>query len=233
MIVTDHFVLIHTSRHAGSFLNRMVMQCVSGAKKIRYHGHLSDLPSEYHHLPVIGMVRNPWDWYVSMYHNYRQKRQHLFMAATDNDTVNFNEAVTRFLILGDKSEASNMRLDLMGDAATVASMNSNRPRLESSHFQAFSEDIGYYTWLRDTMYANDYNPTVHMGRFEDLRTEMFRLFDLTGTPVTDKITRYLNYKSARNTSDHTHYHDYYSDELAELVREKDNGIINDYGYTYE
>ena len=64
MIVSDYFVYIHTSRHGGTFLNKLILDYVPGARMIQYHGHLKDLPAQHAHLPVIGFVRNPWDWYV-------------------------------------------------------------------------------------------------------------------------------------------------------------------------
>ena len=75
MIITDHFVYIHTSRTAGTFVNKLILDHVPGAQILQYHGHLGDLPEKYAHLPVIGLVRNPWDWYVSMFFDYRRKRQ--------------------------------------------------------------------------------------------------------------------------------------------------------------
>ena len=75
MIVTDHFVYIHVSRTGGSFLNKLIMENVPGARMLQYHGHLKELPAELSHLPVIGFVRNPWDWYVSMYADYARKQQ--------------------------------------------------------------------------------------------------------------------------------------------------------------
>ena len=74
MIVTENFVYVHVSRSGGTFLNKLILEQFPEARKIQYHGQLRDLPDEYAELPVIGFVRNPWDWYVSMYFDY--KRNH-------------------------------------------------------------------------------------------------------------------------------------------------------------
>ena len=34
-----------------------------------------DIPPEFRDLPVLGFVRNPWDWYVSWYHYIRAQEQ--------------------------------------------------------------------------------------------------------------------------------------------------------------
>ncbi len=78
VIVTKHFVYVHTSRTAGTFLNKLILEHAPDAQMIQYHGHLRDLPREYAHLPVIGFVRNPWDWYVAMFFDYRRKQQCIF-----------------------------------------------------------------------------------------------------------------------------------------------------------
>ena len=46
MIVTDHFVCIHVSRTGGTFLNKLILQYIPGARMIQYHGQLKDLPGE-------------------------------------------------------------------------------------------------------------------------------------------------------------------------------------------
>jgi hypothetical protein len=84
MIVTKYFVYIHTSRTAGTYLNKLFLEHVPGAQMIQYHGHLRDLPPAFSHLPVIGFVRNPWDWYVSMFCDYRRKQQYVYQIVSDD-----------------------------------------------------------------------------------------------------------------------------------------------------
>ena len=126
MIVTDHFVYIHVSRTGGTFLNKLIMNRVPGARMLQYHGHLRDLPARYAHLPVIGFVRNPWDWYVSMYSDYRRKGQFVFQVLSDRGTLDFEGTVTRFLNLGDGSATSRR---LLRHLVTVAPrvIDANRP----------------------------------------------------------------------------------------------------------
>ena len=70
----------------------------------QYHGHLRDLPEEFSHLPVIGFVRNPWDWYVSMFFDYKRKKQYVFEIIAGRGALSFEEIVSRFLNLGDNSD---------------------------------------------------------------------------------------------------------------------------------
>ena len=197
MIVTNYFVYIHTSRSAGTFLNKLILEQVPGARLIQYHGHLTDLPAEFSHLPVIGFVRNPWDWYVSMYCDYKRKQQYVFQIVSDRGVLGFRETVARFLNLGDNSAQSRRLLDQLVKAApTIINTRTpgrrHLPGLRSEHFANYPENLGYYSWLFKLMYESENNHRIHLGRFEKLREEALRLLKETGTPITKGITDYLN-----------------------------------------
>ncbi len=67
MITTDKFVLVHMHKTGGQSLGRIVADCIPGMKQIGYHYPYKMLPAEDADKPVVGMVRNPWDWYISWY----------------------------------------------------------------------------------------------------------------------------------------------------------------------
>lgn len=238
VIVTNHFVYIHTSRTAGTFLNKLILEQVPGAQMLQYHGHLGDLPEEFAHLPVIGFVRNPWDWYVSMYFDYRRKQQYVYQIVSDRGVLGFRETVSRFLRLGDNSVQSRRLLGQLSRIAPTAINAKVPPRLRnpglrSEHFKNFSENQGYYSWLLKLMYETDRTYRIHLGRFENLREEALRLFEQTGTPITKGITAYLKESSALNSSPRpANYIGSYSKELEQLVADKDKYLIDNFGYEF-
>lgn len=67
MIVTDKFVFIHMHKCGGTFINLFIKKFFPSAREVGYHYPISMLPAAYKHLPVLGTVRNPWDFYVSYY----------------------------------------------------------------------------------------------------------------------------------------------------------------------
>lgn len=238
MIVTDHFVYIHVSRTGGTFLNKLIMNHVPGARMLQYHGHLRDLPAQFAHLPVIGFVRNPWDWYVSMYCDYRRKRQFVFEILSDRGTLEFDATVSRFLNLGDNSDASRRLLQQLTRAAPRV-INAQRPArnqlpgLRSEHFASYPEGIGYYSWLFQLMFATERDLQIYIGRFENLRTETLRLFEETGTPVTDGIRTYLEEAEPLNASPRPKtFVGGYVSELEQLVARKDHYVIEQFGYEF-
>ena len=238
MIVTKHFVYIHISRTAGTFLNKLILEHVPGAQMLQYHGHLRDLPETFSHLPVIGFVRNPWDWYVSMFFDYRRKQQYVFEIISDGGAVGFKETVSRFLRLGDNSVQSKRLLGKLVDAAPAV-INSQTPRrlgnpgLRSGHFAVFPERFGYYSWLSKLMFESKKRHLVHIGRFENLREEALRLFTITGTPITEGITSYLKNADALNSSPRPNdIIGAYPPELELLVADKEKYLIDQFGYDF-
>ena len=69
MIVTDKFVFVHFPRTGGTFITAVIMRLFPSAREIGYHLPRFLLPNEYSHLPVLGGVRNPWEFYVSWYYH--------------------------------------------------------------------------------------------------------------------------------------------------------------------
>lgn len=238
MIVTNHFVYIHTSRSAGTFLNKLIMEQVPGARLIQYHGHLRDLPAEYVNLPVIGFVRNPWDWYISMFFDYRRKQQYVFQILSQGGSLGFHETVARFLNLGDGSDLSCQLLARLQSLAP-SDINAQTPRrvanpgLKSEHFRDYPPGMGYYSWLFRLMYKTERSHRVHIGRFEQVREEALRLFDETGTPITDEMRVYLKDSEPRNDSQRpVYYAEGYTPALRQLVAEKDRDLIAEFAYEF-
>jgi len=238
MIVTDHFVYIHVSRTAGTFLNTLILEHVPGARMIQYHGHLRDLPEEYSSLPVIGFVRNPWDWYVSMFFDYRRKPQFVFRILSEGGTLGFEATVERFLNLGDNSALSRRLLDRLIKVAPHVIDDQTLPRLRnpglrSEHFASFPENCGYYSWLFRLMFEAEKEHRVYIGRFENLRDEAKRLLMITGTPITSDIDAYITAAEPLNSSQRPRqYAGGYSTELQQLVAEKDKYLIDRFDYDF-
>lgn len=238
MIVTDHFVYIHVSRTAGTFLNKLIIEHVPGARMIQYHGHLQDLPAQYAHLPVIGFARNPWDWYVSMYFDYRRKRQYVLGVISERGKLAFGPTIERFLTLGDDNEQSRRLLAQLVQVApaqisTRSPPQHHLPGLRSDHFAGYPDNTGYYSWLFQLMFESNATRPVHIGRFENLREEALRLLEETGAPVTDRISAYLKATGPLNASQRPkNYAEGYTPDLARLVAQKDGYIVDRFGYEF-
>lgn len=236
MIVTDYFVYIHVSRTGGTFLNKLILEQVPGARMIQYHGHLRDLPEKYSGLPVLGFVRNPWDWYVSMYFDYKRKQQFVFQILSDRGALGFQPTVTRFLTLGDNTAQNRRLLDMLVKSAPVK-INVQRPArrhlpgLRAEHFANYPENTGYYSWLFQLMFDSGIPHRAYIGRFENLREEALRLFEETGTPITKGITDYLKGARPLNRSPRPKsFVGGFTPKLEKLVAEKEKHLIERFDY---
>ena len=238
MIVTEHFVYIHTSRHAGSFINNLLLEYLPSAKMLRYHGQLRDLPAALRFLPVIGLVRNPWDWYVSMYFNYQAKRQYIFDIVTRGCEMPFTESVERFLTLGDDTAESIATRRALTDAApsTLApdiEPRRRRPGLVKQQFGEYPPGKGYYSWLLEQMHTVNGTLTGHFVHFERMREDLPGLLEETGCPVPNAMLRQIKTAPPVNSSFRKpDYREYYSPALRDLVAEKDKSLIEQFNYTY-
>lgn len=238
MIVTDRFVYIHVSRTGGTFLNRLIMSEIPGARMLQYHGRLEDLPADCAGLPVIGFARNPWDWYVSMFNDYRRKRQFVFQVISGGGALDFESTVGRFLNLGDGSSESRELLRRLAAAApgvidTRRPGRNHLPGLRSEDFARYPAGIGYYGWLFELMFRAGRERRILIGRFENLREDALRLFEETGAQVTDRVAGYLREAPPLNASRRPRrFADAYGPKLKELVAEKERAFIRRFGYEF-
>lgn len=205
---------------------------------LRYHGHLENLPPAYSHLPVIGFVRNPWDWYVSMFNDYRRKQQYVFQIISERGALDFNPTIARFLNLGDGSIESRgllRKLEVAApeDLGSLYSGQKHLPGLKKEHFAHYPAGIGYYGWLFDLMFRSGHPRQIHYGRFENLREEAMRLFEETGVSITKQIAAYLKMAPPANASLRPkQYSDAYNPKLRQLLIEREQGLVERFGYEF-
>ncbi len=102
MITTDKFAFIHMHKTGGQSIIHTIEQCMPSFRDIGYHYPLHLLPPEYSDLPIVGMVRNPWDWYISWYaYNILLKGENpLFFILSDGCQASFKNTLKNLSHLG-------------------------------------------------------------------------------------------------------------------------------------
>ena len=115
MIVTDRFVFIHMHKTGGQTLNQVIKRCCPTHRAIGYHFPIFELPTEFVSWPVVGIVRNPWDWYVSWYaFNCRPNiRNPLFDVVSDGGTADFATTVSNLINLGSSQDSSRQHRETL------------------------------------------------------------------------------------------------------------------------
>lgn len=228
MIVTQRFVFLHLHKSGGSFVNECLLRFVPNARSIGYHLPRLLIPAEAAHLPVLGFVRNPWSYYVSWY-NFQAQRpapNAMFNILSDKGRLGFHATVRNMLELGSGSPHL---------AALVAAMPAHYGR-SGLNLPAFAlapirgSGIGFYSFLYEYLYGA--MSTVTVERAEDLRRKLLEYLESVGHRVSNAMNDFVRDATARNTSEHGSYMDYYSNDLRELVAEKDRLIIARHGYQF-
>jgi len=97
MIVTDGFVFLHLHKSGGSFVNEFLKRFYPSAREIGYHLPWSLVPESHADLPALGLVRNPWSYYVSWYtfQKQRPRPNALFRLLSDDGSLDFEAIVKR------------------------------------------------------------------------------------------------------------------------------------------
>lgn len=235
MIITERFVFIHMHKTGGQTLNGIIERCVPRSRVIGYHFPRREIPAEHAALPVVGLVRNPWDWYVSWYaFNQRPHvRNPLFMVMSEGGRLGFTATVTNLVNLGSSSPASarhrQQLIDLLPD-----NLEDNRGiGLTRDDVRSFADDsLGYYSWLFARMLGAHDAENTHVGKFENLRQDFLEIMASLDVAETDAMASALDARERRNHSQHSHYSHYYDRPLRDLVAAREARLIEHHRYRF-
>jgi len=232
MIATDKFVFLHLERTGGNFFSEFLRRFIPG-EELGYHAPRNRLPERYAHLPAIGFIRNPWDWYVSFYYH---KRFRLDILRNDPalENLDFASATRALLHLGSDrppfNEVKQGFVNLCPELPPLESMGVTKDELQGFR----DEGIGFYTWMVLRMFTCDRSlDDVRLGRFENLVDEIVRLLVAFEYKITEEMSATLSTLENPNPTNHDHYSKYYDDELRAQVAKQDRLIVERFGYKFE
>jgi len=231
MLITDKFVFLHLPRGGGTFVYEVVRKFFPSAREIGYHFPRELLPKEYSHLPVLGVVRNPWEFYVSWYHHVRPRNTAsvLFSCLSDNGKLGFAETIRNALNLG----VNEGRLDLLIEMLPehVDYRRRNIPNITKESVRKFrGTGVGYYTLRFNQIFGKAED--VFFCRLDTLRRDLIAFLDGIGV-ATNELRDYVLRLDKKNTSEHSQKSTYYTAELAELVRIRDRPLVDRFGFVFE
>ena len=236
MIITDKFVFIHMHKTGGQSLGHIIQDCIPGAKPVGYHYPYSMLPAEFDDLPVVGMVRNPWDWYVSWYaFNTRPEiNTPLFFIISDGFQADFKRTIKNLVNLcSDSYESQNYRNALIDILPDTLEGNTGVGLTKDTIRNMSSPELGYYSWQFQRMHGDIENKALHIGRFENLQSEFLSIMRQLEVDEADAMQAKFDTNPRLNTSRHSHYSRYLDDELRELIAQKESLLVEKYGYQFE
>ncbi len=234
MIAATRFVFLHLHKSGGTFVNELLLRHVPGAQQIGYHLPRSMVPAALRALPVLGLVRNPWSYYVSWYafQAGRPRQNALFRVLSRNGQLGFGATIRNMLELADRDEL----IDELAQAlpASYGGGGLNLPGPILAHIRG--SGVGFYSFLYAYLYApapdtiEPRDPLI--GRMETLRPDLLRMLATVGEPVTPAMRAQIEQGAAVNVSQHEPYTTYYDQALRERVAERDAALIARHGYTF-
>ena len=235
MLVADKFVFVHLPRAGGTFVYDVVRKVFPSAREIGYHFPRELLPGEYSHLPILGIVRNPWEFYASWYHHqdsnvrYSPLTNVLFGCLSENRKLDFVQTIRNALDLG----VSDDKLDFLIQALPENFDYQKRhiPNLTKDLMRKIrGTGLGLYTFRFNQLFgqADD----VFFCRVETLRSDLMAFFERIGV-ASDDLRRHVLGLDKENISERLHYSSYYTPELAELVFIRDRQLVERFGFAFE
>ncbi len=229
MITTERFVFLHLHKSGGTFVNECLMRFLPDARQVGYHLPRTMIPATAATLPVLGLVRNPWSYYVSWYFFQLQRPNpnFLFRILSDDGRLDFEKTLQNMLDLG----AGSIRLDMVMRALPKSYSNQglNLPGFALAPIR--DTQLGFYSYLYRYLYTGTGKPVI-VGRLEELRDEFLPMLASVGQPIDAEMRHYVETESPRNTSAHTDYVDYYTPQLRDVVARRDAEIIARHGYRF-
>lgn len=213
----------------------VVRKFFPSAREIGYHFPRELLPREYSHLPILGVVRNPWEFYVSWYrHQYSNVRYSplknvLFGCLSDNRQLDFVRTIRNALELG----VADDKLDLLIQALP------EKFDYQTRHIPNITKDLmrkirgtglGLYTFRFNQLFGE--GDDVYFCRVESLRSDLMAFLERIGV-ASDVLRSYVLELDKKNISESLHYSTYYTAELAQLVSIRDRQLVERFGFRFE
>ena len=228
MIATERFLFLHLHKSGGTFVNECLLRFVPGARQLGYHLPRAQIPADLAHLPILGLVRNPWSYYVSWYAFQAAQPQPnpLFQVLSRNRTLDFSATIRNMLELGRNDELLAATVRALPERYTNRGLNLPGPELA----RIAGSDDGFYSFLFRYMYGVPASPWI--TRMENVRSELPVLLERVGVEPGDALRRFVATAPATNVSSHGVFTEYYDDGLAELVARRDRDVIERFGYRF-
>jgi hypothetical protein len=236
MITTEKFAFIHMHKTGGQSINNIIENCVPSFKAIGYHYPHYMLPTDSADLPIVGMVRNPWDWYVSWYafNIWLNGANPLFFFLSDGCQADFKTTLKNLICLGANTEKSqNYRNTLIEVLPESLDGNEGVGLTKDCIRHFIDDDHGYFSWQFKRMHGDLDSDNTYIGRFENLQQDFLTIMDQLQIEETQTMRAKFESSAHLNKSRHSHYSAYYDDELRDLVAEKESLLIEKYSYQFE
>lgn len=226
MIVCDGFVFLHLHKSGGTFVNELLLNCEPSARRLGYHLPYHALPAAHRAKPVLGTVRNPYEYYVSWYafQSSQRRPNPLFLLCSRDGTRDFSATIEALLGLESDCAAFAALRARLPDAFREAGLNLTKTCLDP----LAGSGLGFYTFLHDRLYAGARTPQI--VKTSQIRTGLIPILERLGCTARARMTLFMEQVPALNRSTHGEVDTYYSADLRRRIATADAPLIARYEF---
>lgn len=207
MIICKQFVFVHVPKTGGTWMRNELRKLPSFLEERTHHVAFKEEPSEKH---TFALVRNPWDWYASLYthfHNNYVKKIHEF--CNHESTWGEHERTIEHVFKGSFE-------DMLGKVSTHLTKG-----LRGSCSDTVNSMIG---------------APVKLHKYEDgLPMALIRTLQEVGEGWGTANLLEIYLRGETRINQHSHLRDQnvrYSPEMRRYVEQLDSSLINRFGYEF-
>ena len=235
MLVTKHFVLLHFPRTGGVFMRRACRDHLPPDWLLYErpkHGGLARVPAEYAELPMLCFIRNPWDWYVSFFEFTRE----FWLAKGDDAPTSKGHYWSVFFDQGRNDFRPTVRAMCTPPAAVgrrwAIAMREWDVDYLTATFSLTTGRLPGETPPDSPLRPPFSNGKLATGRYENLRDDVLGFLDRNEIPAPRDFVEHIRTGAPRHQSRRRPYHEYYDDELRDLVGARAHSIVDEFGYEF-
>lgn len=227
MIITPHFICIHLQKTGGSFIREYLTKNIPNTKYNGIvHDKACDIPRRHRKKPILGTIRNPWDWYVSWYSGTQRKealKGPFRILHPNGKQTSFVEFMSKVANL--KRQIHNIDFGLVNRLGIGV--------YTYRYIQSYCRNpVMVLKALETQSLTDDMVFDIHLCRTENLRSDLVNFLTDTPTGITEPQAKILTTMAKVNTSKRGRYQDYYNAQLRQSVGKMDRYIVDKFGYTF-
>lgn len=228
MIATSRFVFLHLHKSGGTFVNRLLIDCFPDAQVLGYHLPREYMPVEFRDRPVLGTVRNPWDYYVSWYwfQAAMATPNALFRRLSDGGRLGFADTVRNLVTLGEQPALLAQVVAELPEQFPNRGINLTRRCLAP----LAGSGLGFYSFMYRRMYGPGEDATL--VRMQELRSALPQALRRLGVEPDAAVLEFLRTSPPLNAGRHERYERYYDPALRDLVGERDAALASRHGFGF-
>lgn len=246
MLVTEKCVFLHMPKTGGHFC-RSIIETHAG-KTLHsggWHAPYKKLPANFHHLPILIVVRNPWDWYVSWYHYMIDVLETghpnpLIVNATMNTPPGFNNVMSYvFKSMRTGTKESKQLAKYLKSERHIAS-KAKRPGIRDLDKEMIEnmrkKNHGFLSWRFESLLAGTSKKLVRYIEFDNLNSQLLAALSEIGVSIPEEEKNRIlslgkvNAGATRKGEEYRRF--YESDAVKNAIAYYDRNFIRLFSYEF-